>query len=546
MSEPEAPATEAPAAEPGAATEPRAAADPSGISELGLLLPVREIIQPAVTADDWQAARGGRHMEADVVIVGTGPGGAAAARVLAMAGARVILLEEGPAKSRFRPNQANTARYHMQEGGGLVARGNGILPIAAGRGVGGGTLINSALSFRAPDEILDGWATALQDPGWSAAALAPLYDEIATLIGVRFMWDAIAGKNNALIVQGAQALGLPGGLAPRSTPGCGGCGQCNFGCPIHGKGSMDLTLLPRAYAHGARIQADTKVLEVLVEGGRAVGVRGEARHPETGEVVGEVVVRAPKVVLSAGAIGTPRLLWHQGLARQLGPVGDSLHVHPGNAVLAMHPEEVYLWRGATQGAYFHHPDWPGVLPHGFTAPPEATLAAIGAVGPRLAEGLARLPHLFGCVVMVSDKGKGRVRATSDGRADLHYDFDPHDLERTKGGMVETAKVLFAAGATELTGIVHGIGWHRDAASFEAALTPRTITDFTLYAAHPMSTCKMGLDPATSVVDAQGQAHRLPGLYVCDAGVFPTSLGVNPQLTTMTVGTRLGQRIAIGG
>ena len=86
----------------------------------------------------------------DVVIVGSGPGGGAAARVLAEGGMRVVVLEEGPAKSRFRPNQNQTARYHMQEGGAMLARGETLFPVAAGRGVGGGTLINSALSFRTP------------------------------------------------------------------------------------------------------------------------------------------------------------------------------------------------------------------------------------------------------------------------------------------------------------------------------------------------------------------------------------------------------------
>ncbi len=529
----------------GTPSAPRAADDPLHIA-VETYVPVREVIFEQVPADGWEAARGGRSLQADVVIVGTGPGGAAAALALAQAGASVILLEEGPAKERFRPNHSHTSRYHMQEGGSMIARGSGFLPLAAGRGVGGGTLINSALSFRAPHSVLDAWAEDLQDPGFGGDAMAPIYDQVSDIIGVRMMWDEVAGANNKLMVRGIEALGLPGGLAPRSTPGCHGCGLCNFGCPVHGKASTNLTFLPRAARHGARIQADTKVVEVLIEDGRAVGLRGRAHHPDTGEFVGDVVVRADKVVLSAGAVGTPRLLWHQGIAPALGPVGDGLHVHPGNAVLGLCDEEIYLWKGATQGAYFHHPDLPGVLPHAFTAPPEACLVATGMVGPRLEEGIEMLPHLCGAVVMVSDKGDGRVRATREGLADLTYHFSDEDLQRTKDGMVETARVLMAGGARRLTGIVHGVGWHDDIDSFQAALTPRKLSDFTLYAAHPMSTCRMGLDPDTSVIDPRGQAHGLPGLYICDASVFPSSLGVNPQLTTMAIGTVLGRRIAEDG
>lgn len=509
----------------------------------GARVPAHLLIGAEVPADGAEHARGGLDLRADVVVVGTGPGGAAAARAMAAAGMKVILLEEGPARSRFRPNQATAARYHMQEGGSMVAKGQGFMPIAAGRGVGGGTLINSALSFRAPDEVLDEWAHLLQDPAFSAVRMAPLFDEISDRIGVRIAHPEIAGRNNQLLVQGARALGLPAGLAPRSTPGCQGCGMCNFGCPVGGKASANLTLLPDAYANGARIQAETRVVEVLVEGGRAVGVRGIASDPDSGAEVGEVRVRAEKVVLSAGAVGTPRLLWHQGLAAGLGPVGDGMHVHPGNAVLGENDQEIRLWEGATQGAFFTDPELPGVLPHAFTAPPEATLVAMGMVGADLAAGLDLLPRLSGAVVLVSDKGNGQVRATADGRAALRYDFLDEDLQRTKAGMVRTAQALLAAGARRIMGLVHGTGWYEDAASFQAALRPRGVTDFTLYAAHPMSTCRMGLDPSRSVVGPDAQAHGLPGLYIIDASVFPTSLGVNPQLTIMTLATLLGQRVA---
>lgn len=502
------------------------------------------LVLPAPPADGYDEVGAGRALEADVVIVGSGPGGSAAAWTLAEAGARVVILEEGPPKSRFRPNYANSTRYHMQEAGSMLVRGDVMFPMAAGRGVGGGSLINSALAFRTPDHVTAGWRELLDDPAWGPEGLSPVYDEIGAMLGIGPVREEVAGENNRLIIRGATALGLSAGLAPRNTPYCKGCGLCNFGCPVGGKASVNLTFLPRAVARGALIQADTKVHEILVEGGRAVGVRGRAFHPDTREPGGEVTVRAKRVVLSAGAIGTPRLLWHSGQAADLGAVGEGLHIHPGSAVMGVAEENIYLWRGATQGAWIDVPEQPGTLPHAFTAPPEATLLTLGFVGSRLHEGLALLPKLCGVISLVSDVGMGRVRATSDGRADISYRFDPDDLRRTRASMVLVARVLLAGGARWVTAPVHKVGRHESAESLGRALETRSLHDFQLYSSHPMSSVRMGGPGAPLGPD--GQFRRLPGLFVADASVFPTSLGVNPQYTTMAAGVVIGRKMVAAG
>jgi choline dehydrogenase-like flavoprotein len=489
-------------------------------------------------------ARADREERVDVVVVGTGPGGAAAARVLAQSGARVLLLEEGPSEMRFAKNQGHTMRYHMQEGGAMVARGNAYTPIAAGRGVGGGSLINSAIAWRCPDRVLDSWTEVLGDDRFSAAAMRPVYDELWELLGIWPTRPEISGANNDLIVRGAQSLGLDGGYLQRATPGCVGCGVCYFGCPSLGKASVNLNLLVEAAEAGARILADTKVDTLLVEGDRCVGVAGTMRHPDTGEVGGRVTVRAERVIVAAGGIGTPRLFHASGIAERLGPaVGKGLHIHPGNAVLGLCDERIELWKGATQGAYFHVPEDEGILPHTFSAPPEVCVGAMNVIGPDAKRAIADLPHLCGLVVMISDKGGGTVGAFADGRADITYDFDPHDFERIRLGMRWAAKVLLAGGAREVFAPIFGTGRYADADSLATAIADKPPKDWTMYAAHPMSTCRMGRDPSTSVLRADGRTHALDGLYVMDSSVFPTSLGVNPSITTMAVGTILARGLA---
>lgn len=478
----------------------------------------------------------------DAVVVGAGPGGAAVARQLALAGWSVVVVEEGPPTSRFRPSFAHASRYHYQEDGQMIAMGSSPLPVMAGRGVGGGSLINGGIVFRTPDHVLERWARDLHDERLQPANLGPVFDEIEQLIEVSPPPPGMEGEHNRIVVRGVKALGLEGGYIQRNAPRCVGCGICNVGCPVGGKASVDLNLIAEARQHGCVVQADAHVERLLLQGDRAEGVAGTLLDTDTRQPFGTFRIRAKVVVLAAGAIGTPRLLWADGLARRLGPVGEQLHLHPGTAVLAWREEPVHWTFGAMQGAWAHDPEHPHVLPHTFNVPPDVLVSQSGKVGRAAKEVLMDFQHYCGLGVMVSDKGHGSVRARRDGTAKLSYSWDDHDLDVLKAGMVLSARILFAGGVERVTATAYGLGWYRDADSLQRALQHVDAPAFTTYSAHPMSTCQMGTDLGGSVVNRRGRAHRLPGLYIADASVFPSSLGVNPQLTTMALATLVGRSI----
>ena len=496
-------------------------------------------IQPAPRAAGFHDLREGQVLEAQVCVVGAGPGGSTVAWELARAGLDVLVLEEGPRASDFRPNQAHTARVHMQEAATMLAQGPTPFLIAAGRGLGGGTLINSALCFRTPEHVLQEWEELLGDSGWGPQAMGELFDEVERVTGVGLpLSDYVAGEHNLRIAAAAERLGLPGGLARRNTPGCVGCGQCNFGCRVGGKASVNLNYLPMAVRAGARVQAELKVLSVDTEGERVVGVSGRGVDPKSGQLGPSVSVRAEHVALAAGAVGTPRLLHLCGLAERIPHCGEGLLVHPGSAVLARFPEPVDVFHGATQGVWFEDPALPGVLPHGWASPPEVISMLLAPHYGGVKHVHPHLRHIGGVLALVSDHGHGSVGAYDDGRAKIRYDFDPHDVERIQEGMVLCARVLLEAGATELYAVAHGIPVTGDLDTFAAAMRATSIRDFTLYAAHPMCTMRMGRS-----LDSEGSVLGLQALTVADAGVFPSSLGVNPQLSTMAAGTRIGRRLA---
>ena len=146
----------------------------------------------------------------------------------------------------------------------------------------------------------------------------------------------------------------------------------------------------------------------------------------------------------------------------------------------------------------------------------------------------RLRHVASCGCMIGEDSKGEVRPGSNGRSQITYHVEDRDKARIVRGCHMISKIYFAAGASEVLVPRHGAATVKDQASFERAF-PETVPlhDLTLYASHPLGTCRMGADPKRSVVGPTGEAHDLKNLYIADASVFPTSLGVNPQITVMT-------------
>jgi choline dehydrogenase-like flavoprotein len=478
----------------------------------------------------------------DAVIVGTGPGGLACASVLAASGMSVVLVEAGKfwPRGSFKRQQSWALDNLYQDKGARVMRGNTFIPLASGRGVGGGTLVNSGISFRTPDRILDAWTAEHGLDYW--ADRDSLYEEVEQAIGVTPPAAQIAGQNTAVVKRGFEAIGAEHAYMPRNTPGCVACGTCQTGCPSGGKASSDLNWLPRALRAGAELYAECRVDEIVMEGNRAVGVRGNMRD-DSGEVVAELDVRAERVILAAGSVSTPLLLLAQGLANSSDQVGRNLRCHPGGGVAAEMDEDVRVWYGATQGYYAYHPTERDILAESFSAPPEAFFTQFGDVGEKSHEFLRRLRKFASAGFLVKDDSSGRIQHTG-GPPNITYSVIDKDRRKFTTGFEFVAEMFFAAGSRRVRPALNGAKWFT---SFnEARQFIRGVTDpaeFMLYASHPMGTCRISADPAKGVVRPEdGRTHDHEGLYVVDASLMPTALGVNPQMTIMAQSLALSRRM----
>jgi choline dehydrogenase-like flavoprotein len=488
--------------------------------------------------------------ECDVAIVGSGAGGAAAAAILAEAGLDVLVLESGPhVDHRSYPSDPLDGLPLLYRDGGMtIASGKPAIPVPVGRTVGGTTVINSGTCFRAPAEVLAEW----RDAGilW-ATELDPLYAQAEEVLAVAPIDPERMGRNGQLCMEGAAALGASGGPIARNAGACIQCSSCPLGCRIDAKRAAHVSYLPRAVAAGARVRAGVQVQRVLTEGSRVTGLACRAGLPTTAAEEAsrngrpasarEWQVRANTVISAGGAFGTPELLLRSGIRHPA--LGRHLHVHPAAWIGARYPEEVRGWEGIMQSYYVDEWAPQRILLEATFTPLSFGAQWLPGVGAEFADRVHHFDHVASIGVHLHDHSEGRVGVTSNGSLRLSYRLTDEEARRIQFGIARAAEIHFAAGATEVypnVGPVPVIPRGR-LEEFEAmALRP---ADLRLEAFHPMSTARMGSDPETSVADPDGAVRGTDGLYVADASLLPTSVGVNPMMTIIACSLRVARGIA---
>lgn len=484
----------------------------------------------------------------EVLVVGSGPGGAVVAKELAEAGRDVVLLEEGPpfGADDFRQEAGESMRRTLRGGGSRATRGNAYLPTMQAIALGGGSLVNSAICARPPASALDGW-TEKSGVEISRAALDPHLERVERFLFAGPTPTDVQGERNLRFKRGCDALGLSSEPTYRNVKACKGSGECFTGCRNGAKQSTDVSYVPAAIRAGARVYTSVRAERVVAGGRRVTGVRGHVVEPFSWREGHAVEIGAEAVVLAAGCMQTPVILQKSQLCADSGWVGKDLQLHPGLAIMAIYDEPIDPWRGATQGYHSLHFIEEHIKLEVLWSPPAVLAARLPGIGHDYQHQLLQYDRMAPFdVIIAAERSRGAVRARRAGwDPDITFHLHDDDVALLQRGLGILSDICWASGATGILPGIHGVPdliTTREGA--EVLRTKKLVAADTISAAnHAFGTTRMSRRPEDGVVDEHGRCHGLDNLYVADTGIFPGSPAVNPMLTCMALADRIARGIA---
>ncbi|KAG8166075.1 hypothetical protein KVR01_004627 [Diaporthe batatas] len=528
-------------------------------------------------------------IETDVVIVGSGCGGAVCAKVLAEAGHRVIVVDKGynfPTPMLPLPGPV-ASRYLFDKS--VTHSVDGSIGIVAGSTWGGGGTVNWSVSLRTQDFVRKEWAARGLD-WFDSREYDECMDRVCERMGVATD-PVVQSQRGQVLLDGSTRLGWKAGVCPQNSGGKEhSCGHCTMGCGSGEKQGPTQTWLPDAARAGAEFIEGFTVNKVLFEEAdgskKTTGVVGTWTSRDSHGGVGgpmeertsrQLVVKAKKVIVACNALFSPVLLMKSGLKNP--NIGLNLYLHPCNMAGGFYPEDARPWEGAIITSYnsqFENLDGHG---HGVklettNMTPYTCLSAMPwRSGLDFKMAALRYRHYAGFISVARDRDPGRV-LVNPATGDLQIEYTPSAFDRANAieGDLALCKIMYVTGAREINPFIHGVEpFVRDDAELEAARAtaeeaqargglfqiddPRfsawldkarrlgnVLGNPPCSSAHQMGTCRMSASEEDGVVDTFGKVWATEGLYVADSSVFPSASGVNPMITVMAIADRIARAV----
>jgi len=490
------------------------------------------------------------HLDVEICIIGSGCGGATAARVLAEAGREVIVLEEGRDSTGMH-TQRDGAMYDQlyMDRGGRATRDLSV-SVLQGRVLGGGGVINASDVVPIPEGVLHHWKQKHGLFHLSPEALAPHVAQVLRDLSASQIGEKQLNLANRLLRTGAEKLGFRGEVMQHNRVGCVGLGSCLIGCPIHAKRNPRMVAIPAAVDAGATFYTRARAVRIedAAHERKTVVFRtlDERGHHEQDELT----VRARIVIVAANAIATPQLLQRSVIGNR--HVGQHLMLQPQLPLVAYFKDDVSAFRGIPQ-AYavteFEQEDHPEHGLWGFRI--EAVMGTPGIVATMLPfvgaankEAMAGYSRIAASLLLVPDRPSGRVLLAAGGRPDIRYEQADDHKARLREAIVAGARVYLAAGAHRIVVPTMPPVIIESEADFarvnDIHFAPASVP---LISAHQQGTMRMANSAADGAVDPEGLVWGTRDVYVFDTSVFPSSASSHTMTPVMTVARFLATGLA---
>ncbi|RMG37815.1 MAG: hypothetical protein D6732_06160 [Methanobacteriota archaeon] len=489
---------------------------------------------------------GTTEISADVIIIGSGCGGAITAAKLSAQGYSVVILEEGEyvTKEDFNQNPRELVPRLYRQNASLGTDDQS-LRILQGKTFGGSTTINWMTSLRTPDWVLKEWADRFGLEEYLPENMQSHFDTVEKRLNVHKVPDYAVSPANRIILEGAKALKMHHDILPNNSKDCIGCGGCGLGCPYDAKQDMRLTYLKDAIDQGTHAYTSTRAYRIVTD--------AKDRHTVKATMKGQTLrFNAKRVVVSGSAIMSPLLLQESGLTKG-GQVGKNLSVHPVTATIGLFESDIHPTYGIPQSATAEYFDETG-YGYWLESPDlEVFLAGVNypAIGSERREGLKKLYKSSAIIVLVRDGADGKTNGevrwrrginTQNGRItfkkvpSIRYRLSPTDLKHMRMGLEAAVRIMFKTGAKEVRPFVNPslklTNIQEASIIKEIPFQPNRVS---LFSAHPLGTCRMAKQ--NGVVDETGQMHHYKGVYVLDGSILPTAVGVNPMISILATVSR---------
>ena len=445
----------------------------------------------------------------DVVIVGSGAGGAVLARELAGTGGASSCSRRA---AHYSPAEygamtpSNSFRRLSREAGMSVALGVGDTPLIsllAGKCVGGSSVLTGGVCFRIPEEVLHTWSGELGLDRMTPDGLDPFFSEVERICHVEDVPLHMRSRATELFVEGADKLGITMKTMRRNTKGCRGAGRCNFGCPHGAKMSVDVSFLPDAVAHGATVVSDALVERIDITGGTARGVRGRFLDGVTGEP--RCASRCARSSSSSRADRCTRRSFSGRAASTRSTLAGTSRSTPPSASAPSSTKRSTAGMARSRASTPITSSREGIWLNGVYSPVNVLAAAFPGVGREHRRLVKQMPNLAFFGGMVHDDGGGQVRRWLSREPLVTYKMVKRDKARLLKAIHILGRMAFAAGAREVLTPVFGLPTVKKEKDLDFLLEDKIpASKVECMAFHPLGSAKMATTPEAGVVKPNGR------------------------------------------